>query len=53
MQDLLGLNNEARMNLPATKSGNWSWQCLESNFSGEISNRLLELTEIYGRKNQL
>jgi 4-alpha-glucanotransferase len=50
MQDLLGLAGNARMNLPASKSGNWSWQCLEDAFSEEISSRLLKLTEIYGRK---
>jgi 4-alpha-glucanotransferase len=50
MQDLLGLDNKARMNLPASSSGNWSWQCLEDDFSEEISSRLYKLTEIYGRK---
>ncbi len=49
MQDLLGLGNEARMNLPASESGNWYWQCREGDFSDEIANRLRELTEIYGR----
>ena len=49
MQDLLGLDNQARMNLPASKSGNWSWQCVNDDFSDEIASRLRELTEIYGR----
>ncbi|MBS1792573.1 MAG: 4-alpha-glucanotransferase [Acidobacteria bacterium] len=49
MQDLLGLGNPARMNLPATTSGNWSWQCKTGDFSEEIAERLRELTEIYGR----
>ena len=49
MQDLLGLGNEARMNLPASDSGNWYWQCKEGDFSDEIAERLRELTEIYGR----
>lgn len=49
MQDLLGLDNEARMNLPASTSGNWNWRCRESDFSQEISERLLDLTETYGR----
>lgn len=49
MQDLLGLGNEARMNLPASSSGNWFWRCREGDFSEEISKRLRELTEIYGR----
>jgi 4-alpha-glucanotransferase len=51
MQDLLGLGNEARMNLPASDSGNWFWQCKEGDFSGEIAERLRELTKIYGRTN--
>ena len=49
MQDLLGLGNEARMNLPASTNGNWNWQCKDGDFSVEIAERLLELTEIYGR----
>ncbi|MCA1625745.1 MAG: 4-alpha-glucanotransferase [Acidobacteria bacterium] len=49
MQDLLGLGNEARMNLPASSSGNWYWQLREGDFSEEIAERLRRLTEIYGR----
>ena len=49
MQDLLGLGNEARMNLPASTSGNWNWQCKAGDFSDEIAERLKHLTEIYGR----
>ncbi len=49
MQDLLGLGNEARMNLPATTSGNWQWRCRAEDFSDEIAERLAELTELYGR----
>lgn len=49
MQDLLGLGNEARMNLPASKSGNWNWQCQEGDFSEEIALRLADLVELYGR----
>jgi 4-alpha-glucanotransferase len=49
MQDLLGLGNEARMNLPASSAGNWNWQCGKDDFSEEIANKLGELSEIYGR----
>lgn len=49
MQDLLGLGNDARMNLPASSSGNWYWQCKDGDFSDEIAERLSNLTEIYGR----
>jgi 4-alpha-glucanotransferase len=49
MQDLLGLGNEARMNLPASTIGNWNWRCKNDDFSDEIAERLKDLTEIYGR----
>jgi 4-alpha-glucanotransferase len=49
MQDLLGLGNDARMNLPASSSGNWYWQCKDGDFSERTAERLLKLTEIYGR----
>ncbi len=49
MQDLLGLGNDARMNLPASTIGNWNWRCQKDDFSDEIAERLKDLTEIYGR----
>jgi len=49
MQDLLGLGNEARMNLPASSSGNWYWRFQDGDLSDEIIERLKSLTEIYGR----
>jgi len=48
-QDLLGLGNEARMNLPASTSGNWQWRCRKGDLSEEIGRRLGKLTGIYGR----
>lgn len=52
MQDLLGEGTEARMNLPASRSGNWQWRLTEDDFSDEIRERLRELTEVYGRKRE-
>jgi 4-alpha-glucanotransferase len=49
MQDLLGLGGEARMNLPATTSGNWQWRCQEKDFSDKLARRLKDLVELYGR----
>ncbi len=49
MQDILGLDNKARMNLPASKSGNWCWRFKNGEISEVIIERLKELTEIYGR----
>ncbi len=49
-QDLLGLGTEARMNLPASESGNWYWQLRNGELTEEIGERLGGLTETYGRK---
>jgi len=49
MQDILGLDEKARMNLPATREGNWQWRLLEDLLTPSIVNRLLEMTELYGR----
>jgi 4-alpha-glucanotransferase len=49
MQDLLGLGEEARMNQPATIEGNWSWRLLPEQLTPTVTNKLTEMTEIYGR----
>ena len=49
MQDLLGLGNEARMNLPASNSGNWQWRCEAKDFDKKIAHRLADLSELFGR----
>ncbi|MDT4965425.1 MAG: 4-alpha-glucanotransferase [Acidobacteriota bacterium] len=52
LQDLLGLGNEARMNLPNSTSGNWAWRFKSGALTNEIGARLKTLTEIYGRGNK-
>ena len=52
MQDLLGLGNEARMNLPASTEGNWSWRMKSDAIDELMKHRLLDLTELYGRNSQ-
>jgi 4-alpha-glucanotransferase len=49
MQDVLGLGNEARMNLPASESGNWIWRLKPGSLTDEVACRLRDLTDIYGR----
>jgi len=49
MQDVLGLGSEARMNTPATTSGNWSWRFEPGALTEERGARLLALAELYGR----
>jgi len=49
IQDILGLGGEARMNRPATTEGNWQWRLLPEQLTNPLAERLLEMTEIYGR----
>lgn len=49
MQDILGLGEESRMNRPATNKGNWKWRLLSHQLTPELSKRLLEMTETFGR----
>jgi 4-alpha-glucanotransferase len=49
LQDVLGLGSEARMNLPNSAEGNWSWRYGPGALNDEIAARLKALTELYGR----
>ena len=49
LQDLLGLGNEARMNTPATPSGNWRWRLQEGALTPALARRARELAALYGR----
>ncbi len=49
MQDLLGLGSEARMNTPSTVGGNWSWRVAGNRLTAELSSRLREMGQLYGR----
>ncbi len=49
MQDILGLGQKARMNRPAIKQGNWRWRFSKEQLTPLITQRLLKITETYGR----
>lgn len=49
MQDILGLDARARMNRPAVEAGNWQWRLPENYLSPALSEKLCEMTRIYGR----
>jgi len=49
LQDLLGLGSEARMNRPACEAGNWTWRFRPDHITPQITQRLAEMTAIYGR----
>jgi len=48
-QDLLGLGDEARMNVPGTTRGNWSWRLAPGALSAKLAKKLRRLSELYGR----
>jgi len=49
LQDILGLGQEARMNLPARKDDNWRWRLWPEMLTEEVAQRLKRMTQIYGR----
>ncbi len=49
LQDLMGLDSSARMNLPASAESNWSWRFRASQLTAKLGHRLKHLTELYGR----
>jgi len=49
MQDVLGLGNEARMNLPASEAGNWIWRMKSDAVKDETIQRLRDVAQTYGR----
>ena len=49
LQDVLGLGSEARMNLPNSNQGNWSWRFGSNDLTSDVAQRLRVLTDVYGR----
>lgn len=49
MQDILNLDNEARMNLPSTVGGNWTWRFTWDQIHESLANNYKEMTIMYER----
>jgi 4-alpha-glucanotransferase len=49
LQDIIGLDENARMNTPGKASGNWSWRFTARELEGPAKGRLMELTMLYAR----
>lgn len=45
LQDILGLDDEARMNVPGTVGNNWRWQVSQELFTEEVREWILALTD--------
>ena len=51
LQDILGLDSHARMNLPGKGDGNWQWRFRHGQIDPGARKRLAELTALYSRWN--
>ena len=51
IQDWLGLDNSARMNMPGTVDVNWSWRLAPNAIPAELGEEILALTKRFGRAN--
>ena len=50
IQDILGLDSDARMNTPGTVSEeNWSWRLTDGMYDEKTEKRLYTLAKLYGR----
>lgn len=49
MQDILGLGNEARMNVPSTVGTNWRWRMLPGALNPALAKKLRRQMELYQR----
>ena len=49
VQDVLGLGSDARMNMPGTEGGQWTWKLSAGQLTDEHARRLRAATEAAGR----
>ncbi|MEM7113677.1 MAG: 4-alpha-glucanotransferase [Chloroflexota bacterium] len=53
IQDLMALDNKARMNFPGKVGSYWTWRYTPDMLHEHIKHRLREMTELYGRVPQV
>jgi 4-alpha-glucanotransferase len=49
MQDVLGLDRKARMNVPGTSAGNWQWGLKQKNLTKKLAGKLKKETRTFAR----
>ena len=50
LQDVLGLSDDARMNIPGKAEGNWSWQVKKDKLMPEVVQKLQRFVELHQRR---
>ncbi|MDB8008634.1 4-alpha-glucanotransferase [Agathobacter rectalis] len=49
MQDLLGLDSKARLNIPSTTGGNWQWRATPEQIDNKLAKKLHKCMQMYAR----
>ena len=49
MQDFLGLDDKARMNIPGSLGDNWTWRLRKGQLTDDLAYRIRELTKMFWR----
>lgn len=49
LQDVLGLDSDARMNTPSKNDGNWKWRFAPGQFTTDLAAKLAQLAEVTDR----
>ncbi|MCQ2592565.1 MAG: 4-alpha-glucanotransferase [Treponema sp.] len=49
MQDIIGIDNEGRMNTPSTTGSNWSWRMKKTDLKEKACEELALISNLYGR----
>ncbi|GAA4298721.1 malto-oligosyltrehalose synthase [Nibribacter koreensis] len=49
MQDVLGIDEQGRMNTPGQAHGNWGWRLMPGQVNKQTQNQLKEWTQLYNR----
>lgn len=49
MQDYLGLDESARINIPSTLGNNWKWRMKKDACTEQLARRIFKLNKLYGR----
>ena len=49
MQDLLELDDKARMNMPGTLGDNWTWRIGKDTLTDKLAKHIYSITKLYGR----
>ena len=49
LQDIMGMDSDARMNIPGKAENNWEWRYIEELLKDDYAAGLRELSQVYGR----